>query len=123
MPAIPISQSTSASQATPYTEVKLAGGAVARTPEPNSVEITDILAAGTLVASGILLLAGRRRAAAAVAAAGTACVLLEEKEAVKQWWDRLPGYLTCAQQVVDRVESYIQEVSAQGHRLQDMLRR
>lgn len=123
MPAIPISTSTSA---TPFTEVKLTGGApapVSAPARPDSLDLTNILAAGTLVAGGILLLAGRRRAAAAVAAAGTAFVLLEEQEAVKQWWERLPGYVAGAQQFIERVEGYMQDVSAQGYRLQNILRR
>lgn len=122
MPAIPISKSA---PATPYTEVKVTGEALPPLPTPTNdpLSLTNILAAGTLVAGGILLLAGRRRAAAAVAAAGTAYVLLEEQEAVKQWWERLPGYVAGAQQFIERLEGYMQDVSAQGHRLQDILRR
>lgn len=123
MPAIPISKSAPAA---PYTEVKLTGAALPAasvTTPSQELDLTNLLAAGTLVAGGILLLAGRRRAAAAVAAAGTAYVLLEEQEAVKQWWERLPGYVAGAQQLIERVEGYMQEVSAQGHRLQNILRR
>lgn len=123
MPAIPIAKSA---PETPYTEVNVTGGALAPAAAPvpaDPLDLTNLLAAGTLVAGGILLLSGRRRAAAAVAAAGTAFVLLEEQEAVRQWWERLPGYVAGAQEFIERVEGYMQEISTQGHRLQDILRR
>jgi ABC-type transporter Mla subunit MlaD len=79
--------------------------------------------AGALVAGGVLLATGNRKAGLAVAAAGTALALLDEQEAIKGWWERLPGYLTQAQDFLDKVEHYLGEASAQGQRLQSMIRR
>jgi hypothetical protein len=59
----------------------------------------------------------------ALAAAGTAFALIEEQEAVAEFWNNLPGYLGQAQEFLDKVEQYMAEASAQGQRLQSMLRR
>ena len=92
-------------------------------PKGKSAEWTDYLVAGTLVAGGVLMIAGQRRAGLAVAATGTAIALLEEQEAVKEWWNNLPGYLDEAQHFLDRVEDYLKEATLQGQRLRSVLRR
>ena len=81
------------------------------------------VAAGTLLAGGVLIASGRRRAGVAVAAAGTALALLEEQEAVKSWWKNLPGYLNDAQHFLDKIEEYLNEASVQGQRIQSILRK
>jgi hypothetical protein len=78
---------------------------------------------GALVTGAVLLATGNRKAGLTVAAAGTALALLEEQESIKEWWDRLPGYLGQAQVFLDKVEEYLGEASSRGQRLQDMLRR
>jgi hypothetical protein len=127
MVTVPIPRSDSSPQrALPHPEAPATG--VAGVPpasaagQPKSPDLTHFLAAGTLVAGGILMITGRRRAGMAVAAAGTAFALLEEQEAVKQWWKSLPGFLSDAQHFLDRLEGYLHEASVQGQRLQGMLR-
>lgn len=84
---------------------------------------THYLAAGTVVAGGILIASGRRRTGLVVAAVGTGLALIHEQEAAKVWWKRLPGFLEQAQYFLDRTEGYLKEATAQGHRLQGILRR
>jgi hypothetical protein len=84
---------------------------------------TKYVAAGALLAGGAMMIAGNRRAGLVVAAAGTALAMLEEQEMIESWWNRIPGYLRDAQDLLDKVEGYIEEVSAQGHKLQGMLQR
>lgn len=81
------------------------------------------LAAAAVVAGGALMVTGNRRAGLAVAAAGTALALIEEKEALAKMWKHLPDYLGQAQEIVGKVEHYLEEASTQGHRLQGILRR
>jgi hypothetical protein len=97
--------------------------APALAPPAVSPDITHYVAAGTLLAGGALIASGHRRAGLAVAVAGTAIALLEEQEAVKQWWKNLPGYLSDAQDFLDKIEGYLQEATVQGQRLQGILRR
>ena len=97
----------------------LGTGAAVSTP----TDWTHLLAAGTVVAGGALMIAGHKKAGLAVAAAGTALVLLEEPEVLDKWWKSLPAYLAEAQGFLDKVEGYLNEASAQGHRIQSILRR
>jgi hypothetical protein len=84
---------------------------------------THLVAAGTVLAGGALLLAGHKRAGLTVAAAGTALALLEEPEVLQTWWQRLPAFLADAQVFLDKIEGYVTEATAQGHRIQSILRR
>jgi hypothetical protein len=88
-----------------------------------SPDWTHYVAAGALVAGGVLVVTGHKRAGMAVAAAGTALGLLEEQEAIKSWWKNLPGYLNDAQDFLDKIEGYLKEATIQGQRLQGILRR
>ena len=93
-------------------------------PVPAAQDDTMVwLTAGALLAGGLLMATGNRKTGLAVAAAGTALALLEEQEAIKDLWGRLPAYLTQAQEFFDNVEHYLGEASAQGQRLQSILRR
>ena len=89
----------------------------------SSPDWTHYVAAGTLLAGGVLMVTGHKRAGMAVAAAGTALALLEEQEAVKSWLKNLPGYLNDAQHFLDKIDGYLQEATIQGQRLQGLLRR
>ena len=90
---------------------------------PAKQDWTHLLAAGAVVAGGVLLVSGHKKAGIAAAAAGTALALLDEPGLVESWWKSLPGYLADAQVFLDKVEGYVQDVSEQGHRIQSMLRR
>lgn len=131
MVAVPIPRSGASSQARypqsfgSYSGVPAGSASLpapARQPS-SSPDWTHYVAAGTLVAGGVLMITGHKRAGMAVAAAGTALALVEEQEAIKSWWKNLPGYLDDAQQFLDKIEGYLQEAAVQGQRLQGILRR
>lgn len=82
-----------------------------------------VTAAGALATSGVLLMAGKRRAGLAVAAAGTTLTVLDQQETVRTWWNRLPGYLEELQSILTRAQGAIDELSAQGERLRNILSR
>ena len=92
-------------------------------PACKSPDWTHFVAAGTVVAGGVLIATGRRRAGMAVAAAGVGLALLEEQEAVKSWWKNVPIFLLEAQVFLDKVDGYLKEATVQGQRLQGILRR
>jgi hypothetical protein len=98
---------------------KLSSGA----EKSDAQDWTKYVAAGTLLAGGALMLAGNRRAGLVVAAAGTVLALMDEQPLVESWWKNLPGYLREAEGLIDKVEGYIEDASAQGHKIQSMLRR
>jgi len=78
-------------------------------------------AAGSLVAGGILLITGNRRAGLVTAASGAALALLDQQEAVREWWNALPGYIDNVQLVLAQVEETVAEVAAQRERLHRIL--
>ncbi|HVW76143.1 MAG TPA: hypothetical protein VHB45_00920 [Alloacidobacterium sp.] len=79
------------------------------------------VAAGSLVAGALLFLSGRRKAALAVAAAGAAVGLLEHPEAARELWESLPGYLQKGQDVLVRIEDFVNEVAKQGNKIRSSL--
>ena len=114
MVAVPIPRS--GAQAQYPQSFPAAGSASLPAPAPSSAspDWTHYIAAGTLVAGGVLMVTGHKRAGMAVAAAGTALALVEEQEAIKSWWKNLPGYLNDAQNFLDKIEGYLQEAAIQG---------
>jgi hypothetical protein len=119
MVTLPISRSSTAKDA--RTPKVLSANAGSQQDKP--LDWTHLLVAGSLVAGGVMILGGRRRAGVAIAAAGTALALLEDQEIVVSWWRKLPNFMARAQDFLDRVEHYAEQASAQGHRIQDILRR
>ncbi len=120
MVAVPISGSENQGQAAGQVT-----GLVKAAPVKAGLE-TDmalIVAGSTVVAGGALIVAGHKRAGLAIALAGTALALLEDREIVESWWKNMPGYLQDAQNMLDKVEGYMKEATAQGQRLQGILRR
>jgi hypothetical protein len=81
----------------------------------------SIAAAGTLAAGGALILSGKPRAGMATAAAGTALIMLDQQEAVRRWWNALPGYLAEIQDTLGRVQTALDDISAQRERLHKLL--
>jgi len=119
MAAVPISHSESYSQrADLHGEVLAPLAADRKTPDWR-----HFVAAGTVVAGGVLIATGRRRAGLGVAALGSAIALVEEQPAVRLWWKRLPALLDQTQYFLDRAEVYLKEATSQGKRLQGILRR
>jgi len=82
-----------------------------------------LASAGTLAASGVLLVSGQRRAGLVTAAAGTAIAMLDQQEAVRKWWNALPAYLAEAQNMLTRVQTALDDISAQRERLHQLLDR
>lgn len=82
-----------------------------------------VAAAGALATSGVLLMSGKRRAGLAMAAAGTALTVLDQQETVRAWWGHLPGYLEELQGIMTRAQGAVDELSAQGERLRNILSR
>lgn len=79
------------------------------------------VAAGSLVAGACLFLSGRRKAALAVAAAGATVGLLEHPESARELWEALPRYLRKGQDVLVRVEDFVNEVAKQGSKLRSSI--
>lgn len=79
------------------------------------------VAAGSLVVGACLFLSGRRKAALGVAAAGAAVGLLEHPESARELWEALPQYLRKGQDVLVRVEDFINEVAKQGNKLRSSI--
>jgi len=82
-----------------------------------------VISAGTLATSGVLLMAGKRRAGLVTAAAGTALTILDQQDTVRTWWSRLPGYLEEVHSALTRAQGAVDELSAHGERLRNILSR
>jgi hypothetical protein len=79
------------------------------------------LATGSLIAGAILLVTGNRRAGIAFTAVGAAAALLEDVDGTRELWDSIPTYIESGQQVLNRVEKFVEEVAEQGQRVAAML--
>jgi hypothetical protein len=80
-----------------------------------------IAAAATLAASGALLVTGNRRAGLLTAVTGATLALLDQQEAVCAWWDALPGYLQEIEEMLERAQNAVVDLSAQGQKLRQAL--
>ncbi|MGA3034068.1 MAG: hypothetical protein ABSD70_12340 [Terracidiphilus sp.] len=80
-------------------------------------------AAGTLAASGALLVTGYRRAGLIAAASGATLAMLDQGEIVRAWWNRLPGFLEELQATLGHAQAAVQDLSAQGQKLREVLDR
>lgn len=81
-----------------------------------------VASAGALAASGVLLMAGKRRAGLVTAVAGTVLTVIDQQQTVRSLWGRLPGYLEDVQSVLIRAQGAVDELSAQGERLRNIIR-
>ncbi len=91
------------------------------TRKADSMYWVRVAAAGALATSGVLLMARKRRAGLAVAVAGTALTVLDQQETVRTLWNRFPSYLEEVQGILTRVQNAVDELSAQGERLRNIL--
>jgi hypothetical protein len=99
-------------------------GNLEQAPRPcglKSANWVTFAAAGTLAAGGALLVSGKRRAGLATAAAGTALAMLDQQETVRTWWNALPAYLSEAQGMIERLQTALDDISAQRERLHKIL--
>lgn len=87
----------------------------------DSRKFLRMLAAGTLVTSGVLLVAGKRRAGLATALSGAALVMIEQREAVGRFWNALPRYLGAAQGVLGRAQAAVEDLTVQSEKLRHVL--
>ncbi|HVC47583.1 MAG TPA: hypothetical protein VND90_10085 [Terracidiphilus sp.] len=79
--------------------------------EDGSSEWMVLAASGALIASGVLLLAGQRRAGLVTAASGTALALLDQQDALRRWWNSLPGYVERVQTLIGKVQSTVDDLA------------
>lgn len=79
------------------------------------------VAAGSLVAGACLFLSGHRKIALGIVAAGATVGLLEHPQAARELWESLPGYLRKGQDVLVRVEDFVNEVAKQGSKLRNSI--
>jgi hypothetical protein len=93
---------------------------------PNSQNCDDVrwlryAAAGTLAASGALLVTGYRKAGLIAAASGAALAMLDQQEVVRAWWNMLPGFLEEMHTTLGKAQTAVEDLSAQGQKLRDLL--
>jgi len=98
------------------TGIKDSGGAPP-TPAGSSPDWIRMAAAGTLAASGALLVTGHRRVGLLAAVTGAALALVDQQEAVCAWWNALPGYLEEVDELLNRAQTTVEDLSAQGQKL------
>ncbi len=88
---------------------------------PDSVDWVRIAAASTLIAGGLLYVAGERRAGMAAAATGTALAMVDQQELLRTWWRQLPGYVEQVQQMLEDVQSLVEDFTGKRDRLREVL--
>jgi hypothetical protein len=88
-----------------------------------SFNLITIVAAATLAAGGALVASGKKRAGLVTAAAGTALAMVDQQEDVRRLWNALPGYLAELQEFLGRVQTSLDDVSAQREKIQKIFRR
>ena len=79
------------------------------------------VAAGSLITGAILLATGKRKAGIALTAVGAAAALLEDVEGTRALWDSIPHYIESGQQVLGKVEKFVEELAEQGERVSKMI--
>ena len=82
-----------------------------------------ITAGTTLAAAGLLLLSGHRRAGLLAAASGTTLAVLDQQEALRTWWEALPGYVDQVQNLLGQVQDTVNEVAVKREALRRALAR
>ena len=98
------------------TGIKDSGGVppVDRESSPNWIRLA---AASSLAASGALLVTGHRRAGLLTAVTGAALALIDQQDVVCAWWSALPGYLEEVDELLNRAQTTVEDLSIQGQRL------
>lgn len=82
-----------------------------------------IAAGATLAAAGLLLLSGKRRAGMLTAVSGTTLAVLDQQDALRTWWDALPGYVDQVQNLLTQVQDTVNEVAVKREALRRALAR
>ncbi len=79
------------------------------------------VAAGSLLTGAILLATGKRRAGIALTVVGAAAALLEDVEGTRDLWNSIPQYIESGQQVLGKVEKFVEELAEQGERVSKII--
>jgi hypothetical protein len=87
----------------------------------NDVRWLRYAAAGTLATGGALLVTGYRKAGLIAAATGAALAMLDQQEAVREWWNKLPGFLEEMHTTLGKAQTAVEDLSAQGEKLREMI--
>lgn len=95
----------------------------ADTSRQNPSDLVDILAAGSLVAGGVLLFTRRRRTGMVLAAAGAALTFLNQEDTVRTWWANIPAYIDQVERIVGQVQSTVDEFAVRRDSLHRALGR
>ncbi|MGB8259343.1 MAG: hypothetical protein WCE75_03285 [Terracidiphilus sp.] len=91
--------------------------------QPEAVGWVEFTAASALIAGGVMMLLGQKRAGMVAAAAGTAMALADQQGTLKKWWDSLPHYIDEVQEVLNKVQSEVDNVAAKRETLVRILSR
>ncbi len=86
--------------------------------EPNWARLVS---AGALITGAVLLATGNRKAGIALTAVGATAALLEDKESTVEIWNSIPNYIQTGEQVLGRVERFVEDITEQGDRVRKML--
>jgi len=92
-------------------------------PAPAQVDWVKIAACGSLLTGGLLLLSGQKRGGLVMAAAGTALALMDHEEALRDWWEAMPGYVDRAQSMLEQVQDVVENITEKGESLRRVLSR
>jgi hypothetical protein len=92
-----------------------------RATKDNSADWIRYVAAGTLAASGALMVTGRRKTGMIAAVSGTVLVMIDQQDTVRDWWNRLPGFLQEVHELLGRAQDAVEDLSTQGERLRSAL--
>jgi hypothetical protein len=87
----------------------------------DSIDWIRIAAASSLIAGGLLYIAGQRRAGIAAAATGTALAMIDQQDALRAWWQQLPGYVDQVQHMLDDVQTLVEDITGKRERLREVL--
>ncbi len=107
---------------------------IAQLPSNISVAISDkfqgkggepnwarIFSASALIGGAVLLVTGNRKAGLALTAVGVTSALLEDKESTREIWDSIPTYIESGQQILGRVEKFVEDIAEQGERVRKLV--
>lgn len=108
---------------TPVLERERRSERITEMPRRDSVDWAKVAACGSLVAGGLMLLSGQKRAGLVMAAAGTALAMLDHEEALRQWWEALPGYVDRAQYMFEQVREVVDDITEKGESLRRVISR
>lgn len=79
------------------------------------------LAAGSLVTGAVLMATGKRRAGLAATVAGLVIGMMEDSDNLRDLWDELPNYIQSGHDALNRFETFVQDLSAQGEKIRSVM--